>query len=202
MGMEPADLAAVSPQLEVGQIISAYRAGLFPMELGLEGTTGFGWWSPKRRGVLLPGNLKISKSLRKSMRRMRITWNTAFCEVLEACADPTRPGAWITDEIKAVYTELAVAGWMKSVDVWNGDGRLIGGLFGLDLGSVFAGESMFHRQTDASKAALVGLVEHLDRRCADGQWLIDTQWSTPHLETLGVSEISESEYAQALEMRL
>lgn len=172
------------------------------MELGDAGAGGFGWWAPKSRGVLLPGNLKVSKSLRKSMRHMTITWNTAFDEVLAACADPTRPGAWITEEIQDVYTELARSGWMKSVDVWDSSGELIGGLFGLDLGSVFAGESMFHRTTDASKAALVGLVEHLDGRTPDGQWLIDTQWSTPHLESLGVSEISELEYAKAVEMRL
>lgn len=172
------------------------------MELGEAGAGGFGWWSPKSRGVLLPGTLKVSKSLRKSMRGMRITWNEAFDDVLVGCADPSRPGAWITDDIKAVYTELARTGWMKSVDVWDSSGELIGGLFGLDLGSVFAGESMFHRRTDASKAALVGLVEHLDGRTPDGRWLIDAQWSTPHLESLGVSEISELEYAKTVEMRL
>ena len=133
---------------------------------------------------------------------MRITWNEAFDDVLVGCADPSRPGAWITDDIKAVYTELARTGWMKSVDVWDRDGELIGGLFGLDLGSVFAGESMFHKETDASKAALVGLVRHMEDRSEEGQWLIDAQWSTPHLESLGVSEISELEYAKAVEMRL
>lgn len=202
MGMQPADLAAVSPQLEIGRIVSAYRAGLFPMELGDAGAGGVGWWSPKKRGVLLPGDLKVSKSLRKSMRHMRITWNAAFDEVLAACADPARPGAWITEEIQDVYTELARAGWMKSVDVWDSSGELIGGLFGLDLGSIFAGESMFHRRTDASKAALVSLVEHMGSRSPEEQWLIDAQWSTPHLESLGVSEISELEYAKAVEMRL
>lgn len=200
--MQPADLAAVSPQLEIGRIVSAYRAGLFPMELGDAGAGGFGWWSPKNRGVLLPGDLKVSKSLRKSMRHMRITWNAAFDEVLAACADPARPGAWITEEIQDVYKELARAGWMKSVDVWDSSGELIGGLFGLDLGSIFAGESMFRRRTDASKAALVGLVEHMGSRSPEEQWLIDAQWSTPHLESLGVSEISELEYAKAVEMRL
>ncbi|WP_231864022.1 MULTISPECIES: leucyl/phenylalanyl-tRNA--protein transferase [Brevibacterium] len=202
MGMQPADLAAVSPQLEIGRIVSVYRAGLFPMELGDAGEDGCGWWSPKTRGVLLPGELRVSKSLRKSMRGMRITWNEAFDDVLVGCADPSRPGAWITDDIKAVYTELARTGWMKSVDVWDRDGELIGGLFGLDLGSVFAGESMFHKETDASKAALVGLVRHMEARCEEGPWLIDAQWSTPHLESLGVSEISELEYAKAVEMRL
>ena len=175
----------VGADLEPGTLLMAYRAGLFPMGVGEDGSLPIGWWSPDPRGVLLPGHLKISRSLRKSLRHFEIRVDTAFAEVMAACADPSREGRWITPGITAAYTRLHELGWAHSVEAWR-DGELVGGLYGLALGGLFAGESMFHHATDASKCALVGLC---DRVFADGEprRLIDVQWVTPHLASLGVS---------------
>ncbi|MYM20235.1 leucyl/phenylalanyl-tRNA--protein transferase [Brevibacterium sp. 5221] len=195
--MDLEDLRAVGTALEADQVLSAYRAGLFPMGIGEGGTGPIGWWAPERRGVLRPGDLHVSHSLRASARRFTATVDTAFAEVVSACADPQREGTWITPRIAAVYRALHAAGHAHSVEVWA-DGELAGGLYGVAFGAVFAGESMFHRRTDASKAALVELVRRLDA-AAPGRWLVDAQWWTPHLGTLGVSEISGLEYLAALE---
>ncbi len=154
--MDLEDLRAVTATATEPQVLSAYRAGLFPMGIGRGGTGRMGWWAPRRRGVLLPGDLRVSKSLRKSMRAFDFTVDTAFDDVIRACADPSRAGAWITREILDLYTSLHAHGWAHSVEVWK-DGRLAGGLYGVAIGSLFAGESMFHRETDASKAALAHL---------------------------------------------
>ncbi|GAA0034704.1 leucyl/phenylalanyl-tRNA--protein transferase [Brevibacterium metallidurans] len=205
--MDLEDLRAVTATATEPQVLSAYRAGLFPMGIGRGGTGRMGWWAPRRRGVLLPGDLRVSKSLRKSMRAFDFTVDTAFDDVIRACADPSRAGAWITREILDLYTSLHAHGWAHSVEVWK-DGRLAGGLYGVAIGSLFAGESMFHRETDASKAALAHLVGLLDDHsdgvtsADEGEWLIDTQWQTPHLATLGVSEISGLTYAARLESAL
>ena len=206
--MDLEDLRAVTATATEPQVLSAYRAGLFPMGIGRGGTGRMGWWAPRRRGVLLPGDLRVSKSLRKSMRRFDYSVDGAFDEVIRACADPSRTGTWITREIIDLYTSLHEDGWAHSVEVWAED-RLVGGLYGVAIGSLFAGESMFHRETDASKAALVHLVGLLDEGADTGvtsadedEWLIDTQWQTPHLESLGVSEISGLEYAARLDSAL
>ncbi len=170
------------------------------MGVGEQGSGPIGWWSPVRRGVLLPGDLRVSKSLRKSVRRFTFSFDTAFPEVVDACADPDRPGAWITPEIRDVYCELHQRGVAHSVEVWR-DGCLVGGLYGVWLGNLFAGESMFHRVSDASKAALVELVRTLDVACGDA-WMIDTQWQTPHLASLGVSQMWAGEYRDRLEFAL
>jgi leucyl/phenylalanyl-tRNA--protein transferase len=127
---------------------------------------------------------------------MEVRVDTAFDAVIRACGDPSRDSGWIDDEIVDAYTELHELGWAHSVETWQ-DGRLVGGLYGVSIGGLFAGESMFHRVTDASKVALVGLVdllrdEHADRR------LLDVQWSTPHLASLGVVEIRRSTYLDLL----
>lgn len=153
-----------------------------------------------RRGVLFPGDLLVSKSLRKSVRRFTFSFDTAFPEVVDACADPERPGAWITPDISDLYRELHELGVAHSVEVWQDD-RLVGGLYGVWLGNLFAGESMFHRVSDASKAALVELVRTLDAACGDA-WMIDTQWQTPHLASLGVSQMWAGEYRDRLELAL
>ncbi len=114
------------------------------------------WWSPMRRGVLRPGDLRISRSLARSVRRFTTTSDTAFTDVIDACADPSRPGAWIDRPIRDAYVRLHELGWAHSVEVWDG-ASLVGGLYGVAIGSLFAGESMFHRATDASKVALVDL---------------------------------------------
>ena len=194
------DLIGIGADLEPGTVLMAYRAGLFPMGLGDDGNPPTGWWSPDPRGVLLAGQVKVSRSLRKSLRRFDIRVDTAFGEVMARCADPSREGSWITPEITAAYTRLHELGWAHSVEAWRGD-ELVGGLYGLALGGLFAGESMFHRATDASKCALVGLS---DLVFADGdpRRMVDVQWATPHLTTLGISEISRDEYLARLHRSL
>lgn len=190
------DLVGVGADLEPGTVLMAYRAGLFPMGIGDDGGPPTGWWSPDPRGVLLPGDLKISGSLRKSLRLFEIRVDTAFADVVDACADPARDGRWITADVIEAYTRLHELGWAHSVEAWR-DGELQGGLYGLCLGGLFAGESMFHHATDASKCALAGLAE---RVFADGDLrrIIDVQWATPHLASLGVSETSRSDYVSRL----
>ena len=146
-----------------------------------------GWFSPVRRGVLPLDGLVVSRSLRRSARGFEIRVDTAFEEVIDACGDRKRPDGWITREIRAAYVALHELGWVHSVEAWR-EGRLAGGLYGVAVGGVFAGESMFHHERDASKVALMGLVDllrddHADRR------VLDVQWRTPHLATLGVVEI-------------
>lgn len=187
---EAEDLVALGADLEPGTVLAAYRRGLFPMPV--EDTIG--WWSPERRGVLELRRLKISRSLAKSRRRYQVRVDTAFDDVLAGCADPRRDGGWIDADIVAAYRRLHELGWAHSVETWDGE-RLIGGLYGLAIGGLFAGESMFSLVRDASKVALVGLVELLD----DGaDRLIDTQWLTPHLATLGVTEIDRADYLARL----
>jgi leucyl/phenylalanyl-tRNA--protein transferase len=127
---------------------------------------------------------------------MEVRVDTAFDEVIRACADPSRDSGWIDEEIIDAYTELHDLGWAHSVEAWQ-DGRLVGGLYGVAIGGLFAGESMFHRVADASKVALVGLVDLLRDEYAD-QRLLDVQWSTPHLASLGVVEVRRSTYLDLL----
>jgi leucyl/phenylalanyl-tRNA---protein transferase len=137
--------------------------------------------------------LRVSRSLRKARRRFEIRVDTAFEDVIDGCADPSRPGRWITAEIRAAYLHLHHLGWVHSVEAWSLDnGTLAGGLYGVAIGRLFAGESMFHRRTDASKVALCGLVELLPDDA-----LLDVQWRTDHLATLGVVEIPRPEYLRS-----
>jgi leucyl/phenylalanyl-tRNA--protein transferase len=188
------DLIGVGADLEPGTLLAAYRTGVFPMGLGRGGRGPVGWWSPDPRGVLPVDGLRVSRSLRRSVRRFEIRVNTAFAEVVEACADPHRPGRWITPRLAEAYRRLHGLGWAHSVETWH-DGRLVGGLYGVAVGGLFAGESMFHHETDASKVALMALVQMLD----DGlDRLIDAQWQTPHLTSLGVFEVPREEYLHLL----
>lgn len=186
------DLVAVGGDLRPGTVLEAYRSGLFPMGLGEHGARPLGWWSPDPRGVLRPGDLHVSRSLRRALGRFEVRVDTAFAEVVGACADPSRPGRWITTEIADAYAELHRLGWAHSVETWRG-GELVGGLYGLCVGGLFAGESMFHRDTDASKAALVALAQ-LVFADGDGRRLVDVQWATPHLRTLGVTTVPREDY--------
>jgi leucyl/phenylalanyl-tRNA---protein transferase len=190
------DLVGVGGDLRAGTLVEAYRSGVFPMGLGELGSGPMGWWSPDPRGVLLPGGVHASRSLRKSLRRFEMRVDTAFAEVLAACADPHREGRWITEEIADAYTELHALGWAHSIETWL-DGELVGGLYGLCVGGLFAGESMFHHVTDASKAAVVAMAGYV---FADGdpRRLIDVQWSTDHLRSLGVVTLSRRAYLARL----
>jgi leucyl/phenylalanyl-tRNA---protein transferase len=190
------DLIGIGADLDVSTLYAAYSVGVFPMGIGHHGRPPIGWWSPDPRGVLRLGDLRVPRSLRKSMAHFEVRVDTAFDEVVAACADPGREGRWITPEVAQAYGALHDAGWAHSVETWQ-DGRLVGGLYGVAIGGLFAGESMFHTARDASKAALVALRDLL---AADGdpRRLIDVQWRTDHLATLGVSEVSRQDYLEAL----
>ena len=158
------------------------------------------WWSPEPRGVLPLDGLRVSRSLRKSCARFEVRVDTSFPRVVEACAEKSRVGHWITDEIAAAYVRLHRLGWAHSVEAWSlDDGELAGGLYGIAVGGLFAGESMFHRRTDASKVALVALVELLGGTtgAAEGR-LLDVQWRTEHLASLGVVEVDRPTYRRLL----
>ncbi|QGG96566.1 leucyl/phenylalanyl-tRNA--protein transferase [Actinomarinicola tropica] len=188
-------LVAIGADLEPGTLLAAYRGGMFPMPVGRSGPLG--WWSPDPRGVLALDGLQVSRSLRRSCREYEIRVDTAFADVIAACADPRRPGGWITPGFEAAYGELHALGWAHSVEAWTHDGELAGGLYGVAVGGLFAGESMFHRRRDASKVALVGLVERL-RADGDPRRVLDVQWPTDHLATLGVIGVAREEYLRRL----
>ncbi len=190
------DLVGVGADLEPGTLLAAYRQGLFPMPSDDPGV-GMLWWSPVERGVLPLDGLRVSRSLRQAVRRMEVRVDTAFHEVVRCCADPARDGAWIDDEIVAAYTRLHELGWAHSVEAWQ-DGELVGGLYGVAVGGLFAGESMFHRVRDASKVALVGLVDLLRDEYAERR-VLDVQWRTEHLATLGVVTVPRPAYVAMLE---
>lgn len=194
------DLVGVGADLEPGTLLAAYRAGLFPMGLGRHGRGTIGWWCPDPRGILPPDGLRVSRSLNRSCSRFEIRVDTAFDEVVAGCADPSRPGRWITVKVAQAYARLHRLGWAHSVECWR-EGRLVGGLYGLAIGGLFAGESMFHRETDASKAALVALVRLLGTP-EPSRRLLDVQWQTPHLAGLGVVEIPRVDYLTRLEEAL
>jgi leucyl/phenylalanyl-tRNA--protein transferase len=185
------DLVGVGADLEPGTVLAAYRAGLFPMGLGRHGRAPMGWWSPDPRGILPLDGLRVSRSLRRSSTRFEIRVDTAFDQVIAGCADPSRSGRWITPRIVDAYSRLHALGWVHSIECWR-EGRLVGGLYGVAVGGLFAGESMFHRETDASKVALVALVELL--RPAGGRRLLDLQWRTSHLGSLGAVDIPRDQY--------
>lgn len=190
------DLIGVGADLEPGTLLAAYRRGLFPMPDGGV-RPPMCWFSPLERGVIPLDGLLVSRSLRQSVRRFEVRFDTAFEEVVAACGDPSRPQGWITDQIAQAYLELHRLGWAHSVETWR-DGELVGGLYGVAIGGLFAGESMFHRQRDASKAALVALVDLMRDEFA-AERLLDVQWVTPHLATLGAVEIPREEYLDRLE---
>lgn len=181
-------------------VLAAYRHGLFPMGIGRHGGPPMGWWSPNPRGVLLPGGLRVSRSLRKARRRFEITVDEDFLGVVRGCADPRRSGRWITEAIIDTYGELHRRGYAHSIEVRH-EGRLVGGLYGVGIGGLFAGESMFHRVNDASKVALVALVD-IAAPPAEPDRLIDVQWVTEHLAGLGVVGVSRIDYLRRLDRAL
>ena len=190
------DLIGVGADLQPATLITAYRSGAFPMGLGRGGRNPMGWWSPDPRGVIRPAEIHVSRSLRRSMRHFDVTIDVAFEQVMLGCADPARTGRWITPAILRAYRELHRMGWAHSIEVWQ-ESRLVGGLYGVAIGGLFAGESMVPRATDASKAALVTLAEMLVAE-GDSRRIIDVQWVTPHLSSLGAVEVTRETYLTAL----
>ena len=188
---DPNGLCGVGADLEPGTILAAYRAGLFPMPVRKR---VLGWWSPEPRGILPLDALRVSRSLRKSCRRYEVRVDTRFRDVMARCGDPRRTHGWITPAFIDAYERLFHLGWVHSVETYA-DGELVGGLYGIHVGGLFAGESMFSTATDASKVALVALVERLR---AAGVELLDVQWLTPHLASLGAIEIPRREYLHRL----
>lgn len=177
-------------------LIWAYKNGYFPMPLDAkESPLVISWWSPNPRGVLDPAKIKISNSLKKSIKKFSFTVNQDFEFVIRNCGSPTRPSGWITEHVIVAYLELHSLGFAHSIEVRNLSGQIVGGLYGVEVGGLFAGESMFHNVTDASKAALVFLAQQLND---GGGRLIDCQWQTDHLATLGVREISRTSYVAQL----
>jgi leucyl/phenylalanyl-tRNA---protein transferase len=187
-------LLAIGADLAPGTLLAAYRAGIFPMPL--DDVAEMAWFSPDPRGVLPLDEFSAGRSLRRSMRRFTVTVDRAFAGVVAGCADPRRPGGWITPAIRAAYQELHALGWAHSVEAWDPDGTLAGGLYGVEIGGLFAAESKFHVRTDASKVALAALVERL--REAGGDRLLDVQWTTPHLRALRARDVPRAQYLRRL----
>jgi leucyl/phenylalanyl-tRNA--protein transferase len=193
---EPDGLLAIGGDLTSRRLLSAYRSGIFPWYSEDQPLL---WWSPNPRYVLFPEQIKISRSLRKTLRQQKFTIsiNRAFDEVIQACAETPRAGqdgTWITSEMYNAYTQLHRDGYAHSVEAWK-DNKLVGGLYGIEIGKVFFGESMFSKQTDASKAAFVHFVKHLHNL---GLELIDCQVHTAHLESLGALPIPRNQFIQLL----
>ena len=188
------DVVAAGADLEPATLLYAYSHGMFPMHIdGLH--RWLGWWSPLRRGVIPLDGLRVTRSMRRSDRRFTVTFDTCFEDVMTQCSDLRADGNWITQEFVRSYSRLHRMGHASSVEVWNGDGELVGGLYGVRIDRFFAGESMFHRETDASKVALMHLVARLN---AEGAQLLDTQWCTEHLASLGCVEVPRREYLAML----
>jgi leucyl/phenylalanyl-tRNA--protein transferase len=175
-------------------LLRAYREGIFPMALD-DGEIG--WFSPDPRGIIPLDTFHVPARLARVVRsgRFSIEVDAAFVDVMRACADRSDgDGTWISEDIVESYAALHAVGRAHSVEAWR-DGRLVGGLYGVHIGGAFFGESMFHRETDASKVVLVALVERLRER---GFTLLDTQWVTPHLAQFGAMEIARDEYLRRL----
>lgn len=188
--LDDSDLVALGADLEPGTLLSGYRSGLFPMPFDRR---RIAWFSPDPRGIVPLDGLRVSRSLRRSIGHFEVRMDTRFTDVMQACGAPDRSGAWIDPPFVDAYTTLHELGWAHSVEIYApGDhDRLLGGLYGVRVGGLFAGESMFHRATDASKVALVHLVDWLN---VTGAQLLDVQWTTPHLVSLGAIDIPRTDY--------
>ena len=192
---EPDGLLAVGGDLSIGRLLLAYRQGIFPWYEGKH----ILWWSPDPRFVLFPDELKESKSMKQLVRKNAFEFrvDTAFSEVITNCKTMARRGqesTWITDEVRAAYIRLHKAGHAHSAEAWR-DGQLVGGLYGIRMGRAFFGESMFSKESNASKFAFIQYVQRLH---SDGVQLIDCQVYTEHLESLGARMIPRTEFIKKL----
>lgn len=187
-------LVAIGGDLSAERLLLAYEHGIFPWyEAGQPPL----WWSPDPRAVLTAESLHVARRLLRTLRsgRFRLTWNRAFAGVIRGCRDGREDGTWITGEMVVAYERLHALGHAHSLEVWEGE-VLAGGLYGVQRGALFAAESMFHRTTDASKAAVVAAARSLRRA---GVRLIDVQLWTEHLESLGAFEVRRQDYLRAVE---
>lgn len=177
-------------------LLTAYRTGLFPMPYEIDGQeSAIGWWSPEPRAVFYPDEIDISKSMKSAMKKFKVTVDVDFEAVIRACGNPERESGWINEDVVSAFMSLHRLGVAHSIEVWDLAGNLAGGLYGLELGGLFAGESMFHSTTNASKVALIHLAGLLD----DGLGrVIDTQWMTSHLASMGAKAMSRRDYCQIL----
>ena len=192
-------ILAFGGDLQPERLILAYQSGIFPWYNEGEPII---WYTPAMRMVLFPEELKISKSMRRFMAKneFSITWNKAFEQVIDQCQKSPRKdqlGTWITEEMKEAYIKLYKLGFAKSIEVWAKD-ELVGGLYGVDLGHVFCGESMFSKVSNTSKLAFIHLVQELQKK---GYKLIDCQVYNEHLESLGAREISRKEFMEILRVK-
>jgi leucyl/phenylalanyl-tRNA--protein transferase len=214
------DVVARGADLEPSTLIDAYRRGLFPMEgVDDDNPTEIYWWSPQQRGIIPLDGLRVSRSMRRSARRYSVRINHDFVRTVRGCASRARDGArvrdtsrdtagntdaditddiaididgeWITERFVDAYARLHELGWAHSIETYDGDGVLVGGLYGVRIGGFFAGESMFHLARDASKVALMALVRLMR---ASNMSLLDTQWLTPHLASLGAVAVPRHRY--------
>jgi leucyl/phenylalanyl-tRNA--protein transferase len=189
------DLIGQGANLEMSTVIDAYRHGLFAMERG-DGDGRLFWWSPAIRSVIPLDALRVTRSMRNSAKRYHIRVNSCFDRVMLGCTmRHEAQNRWITPQFIDTYCALHERGWAHSVETFNADGVLVGGLYGVRIGKFFAGESMFHLERDASKVALMALVDIM--RSAR-MTLLDAQWQTPHLASLGATEVPRQEYLARL----
>ena len=188
------EVVAIGADLEPDTVLYAYAHGMFPMYVDKKSRM-LGWWSPFERGVIPLDGFHISRSMRNSAQHFVCTINVAFVRVMQECATARTDGNWINQEFIDAYTVLHEMGHAHSVEVWNKKGELVGGLYGLRINGFFAGESMFHRETDASKVALMHLVDLMN---LDGMQLLDTQWNTDLLASLGCTSVPRPDYLALL----
>ena len=189
-------ILAVGGDLSPERLMLAYRSGIFPW---FDSDEPILWWSPKERMVLFPDELKVSKSMRSILRKeiFKVTFNKDFRAVISSCSQISRngqQGTWISEDMIEAYVKLHELGYAKSVEVWQND-ELVGGLYGIDLGHVFCGESMFSKVSNASKIAFISLVRHLQR---ENYKLLDCQVYNEHLESLGCREIPRKDFISIL----
>ncbi len=198
-GFPAEGLIAAGGDFAPATVIEAYRAGIFPWP---HPSAELLWFSPDPRAILEPGGVHISRRLARTLRqgRFHATVDAAFERVIRACAErPDDDGTWITERLVRGYLELHDLGWAHSIETWTAEGELAGGLYGIAVGAMFGAESMFHRVTDGSKAAMVAMAEHAT---AIGVQFIDIQVLTPHTASMGGIEISRATYLERLEQAL
>jgi leucyl/phenylalanyl-tRNA--protein transferase len=188
------DLLILGGDLAPSTLVPAYRQGIFPMIVETPEPL-LGWWSPEPRGIVPLDKLRVTRSLRQSAKRYEVRVDTCFEAVIRECANPSRESGWITPDFIRAYTTLHRLGWAHSVEVFDRDGRLAGGLYGVRVNGLFAGESMFYAQRDASKVALMALTALM--RDSD-MTLLDVQWCTEHLASLGAVEVPRARYLALL----